>query len=398
MPRHGVSLRALKHTFATSLFCAGVISLAGCAHEAPPPPQDGPPVVVPVRSDVPALKSVMAPYFKVGAAIEPDSTTHPADAALLASQFSSLTAENKMKPGTIGIGEGRYDFRQADEIVAFAAAHRIAMRGHTLVWHYTAGNWTEAPAWFFAGDRGDPRYHAKVAARLTRYVTDVVTHFRGKVYAWDVVNEVISDDPHTIYREDSPWYRALGKDYIEIAFRAAHAADPSAKLYINDYNTDDAGKRARLLSVVTELRAHGVPIDGVGHQMHVSVEWPPLANIKQAFDDVAALGLENQVTELDVSFYNDPGLCWSDHNACRADYGNHVPNDLLRAQALRYRALFDLFKHEPTIKAVTFWGYSDKHTWLTSAPVSRTNQPLLFNASLQPKAAFWAIVDPAYQP
>ena len=372
--------------------------LAGCTNEAPRPAHDGPPLASAPRANVPSLKAVMTPYFKVGAAIEPDSVEQPADAALLVAQFSSLTAENKMKPGTIGAAEGRYDFRSADEIVAFAQAHGIAVRGHTLVWHYKSANWTEAPAWFFAGNPDAPNYRAMVAARLTQYVTDVVTHFRGKLYAWDVVNEVISDNPNTVYREDSPWYRALGKDYIAIAFRAAHAADPSAKLYINEYSTDDPGKRAKLLSVVRELQAQGVPIDGVGHQMHISVEWPPLANIKQAFDDVAALGLENQVTELDVSFYNDPGSCWSQHSTCLPDYGQQVPNDLLRAQALRYRALFDLFKREPSIKAVTFWGYSDKHTWLLTTPVPRTNQPLLFNAALQPKAAFCAILHPGYQP
>ncbi|RKP56024.1 endo-1,4-beta-xylanase [Pararobbsia silviterrae] len=378
---------------------ASLAGLAGCADDSGSPASGGPPIAMPARTDLPSLKTEMAPYFKVGAAIEPDSIEAPADSSLIAYQFSSLTAENKMKPGTIGkAGELQYDFRAADEIVAFAQAHGIAVRGHTLVWHYKNGNWTEAPDWFFAGDPHDPGYRTQVAARLTRYVTDVVTHFRGKIYAWDVVNEVISDDPHTVYREDSPWYRALGKDYIAIAFRAAHAADPAAKLYINEYSTDDDGKRARLLSVVRELRAQGVPIDGVGHQMHISIDWPPISHIKQAFDDVAALGLENQVTELDVSFYNDPGSCWSNHGTCRPDYGRHVPNDVLRAQALRYRALFDLFKQEPSIKAVTFWGYSDKHTWLSSTPVSRTNQPLLFNASLQPKAAFWTIVDPTYRP
>jgi endo-1,4-beta-xylanase len=141
-----------------------------------------------------------------------------------------------------------------------------------------------------------------------------------------------------------------------------------------------------------------VPIDGVGHQMHISVNWPPLANIKQAFDDVAALGLENQVTELDVSLYTDPGACWSNPHACTPDLSRPVPNDVMRAQALRYRAVFDLFEHEPSIKAVTFWGYSDKHTWLSSTPVPRTNLPLLFDDNLQPKAAYWTIVDPAYQP
>jgi endo-1,4-beta-xylanase len=209
---------------------------------------------------------------------------------------------------------------------------------------------------------------------------------------------VISDDPHQVYREDSPWYRALGKDYIAIAFRAARAADPDVKLYINEYGTDDPGKRAKLLAVLRDLRAQGVPIDGVGHQMHISVDWPPLPNIKQAFDEVAALGLENQVTELDVSLYSDPGECWHDPKACLPDLGNPVPSDILRAQAQRYRALFDLFEQEPSIKAVTLWGYSDKHTWLTSTPVPRTNLPLLFDADLQPKPALRAIVDASYRP
>ncbi|NML35348.1 endo-1,4-beta-xylanase [Paraburkholderia sp. G-4-1-8] len=371
---------------------------AGCAHREAAAAHDGPPLAAAPAETPPPLRSVMAAHFKVGAAIEPDSLDSPADAALIAAQFSSLTAENKMKPGTIGVAEGQYNFEPADRIVAFAQAHGIAVRGHTLVWHFKAGAWTEAPDWFFAGDPHDPRYHDIVARRLTRYVTDVVTHFRGKIYAWDVVNEVISDDPHQLYREDSPWYRALGKDYLAIAFRAARAADPHVKLYINEYNTDDPAKRAKLLTVIRDLRAQGVPIDGVGHQMHISVNWPPLPNLKQAFDDVAALGLDNQVTELDVSLYTDPGECWSNPHACLPDLGRPVPNDLLRAQAERYRAVFALFEQEPSIKAVTFWGYSDKHTWLTSTPVPRTNLPLPFDANLQPKAALWTIVDASYRP
>ncbi|WP_233271790.1 endo-1,4-beta-xylanase [Paraburkholderia acidiphila] len=372
--------------------------IAGCANNQTMAAHDGRPLAAAPAEALPPLRSVMAAHFKVGAAIEPDSIDSPADAALIAAQFSSLTAENKMKPGTIGVAQGQYNFAPADQIVAFAQAHGIAVRGHTLVWHFKAGDWTEAPAWFFAGDPQDPHYRDIVAKRLDRYVTDVVTHFRGKVYAWDVVNEVISDDPHQVYREDSPWYRALGKDYIAIAFRAARAADPNVKLYINEYNTDDPGKRAKLLAVIRDLRAQGVPIDGVGHQMHISVKWPPLPHIKQAFDDVAALGLENQVTELDVSLYTDPGECWSHPHACLPDLGHPVPNDIMRAQAERYRAVFALFEQEPSIKAVTFWGYSDKHTWLTSTPVPRNNLPLPFDANLKPKAALWTIVDSSYQP
>lgn len=371
---------------------------AGCAHDQTAAGPGGAPLASAPAQTVPRLKTVMAAHFKIGAAIEPDSIDSPADAALLAAQFSSLTAENKMKPGEIGVAEGQYNFGPADKIVAFAQAHGIALRGHTLVWHFSSGDWSEAPAWFFAGDPKDPHYRDVVAARLTRYVTDVVTHFRGKIYAWDVVNETISDDPQQVYREDSPWYRALGKDYIAIALRAARAADPNVMLYINEYSTDDPVKRAKLLSVIRDLRGQGVPIDGVGHQMHISINWPPLSHIKQAFDDVAALGLDNQVTELDVSLYSDPGECWHDPHACLPDLGYPVPDDVMRAQAERYRAVFDLFEHEPSIKAVTLWGYSDKHTWLTSTPVPRTNLPLLFDANLKPKAALWTIVDSSWRP
>ena len=387
------SMRAIRAAVA---LCAA--SATGCAHNQTTATQDGPRLAAAPAQPLPPLRNVMAAHFKVGAAIEPDSSDSPPDAALLAAQFSSLTAENKMKPGTIGVAEGKYNFEPADRIVAFAQAQGIAVRGHTLVWHFRSGDWNEAPDWFFAGDPNDSRYREIVAARLVRYVTDVVAHFRGKVYAWDVVNEVISDDPQQVYREDSPWYRALGKDYIAIAFRAARAADPAVKLYINEYGTDDPGKRAKLLAVISDLRAQGVPIDGVGHQMHISVDWPPLPNIKQAFDEVAALGLENQVTELDMSLYSDPGECWHDPKACLPDLGRPVPSDILRAQAQRYRALFDLFEQEPSIKAVTLWGYSDKHTWLTSTPAPRTNLPLLFDADLQPKPALRAIVDASYRP
>ncbi|MGF6297140.1 endo-1,4-beta-xylanase [Paraburkholderia sp. WC7.3d] len=391
-------LRTSMHRLCAAGAVCALAWTAGCAHNQASTAQDGPPLAAAPAEALPPLRNVMTEHFKVGTAIEPDSIDSPADAALIAAHFSSLTAENKMKPGTIGVAQGKYNFQPADRIVAFAQAHGIAVRGHTLVWHFKAGDWTEAPDWFFAGDPSDPHYHDIVAKRLDRYVTDVVTHFRGKVYAWDVVNEVISDDPHQLYREDSPWYRALGKDYIAIAFRAARAADPGVKLYINEYNTDDPRKRAKLFAVIRDLRVQGVPIDGVGHQMHISVNWPPLSNIKQAFDDVAALGLENQITELDVSLYTDPGECWSNPHACLPDLGHPVPNDIMRAQAERYRAVFALFEQESSIKAVTFWGYSDKHTWLTSTPVPRNNLPLPFDANLKPKAALWTIVDSAYQP
>jgi endo-1,4-beta-xylanase len=334
----------------------------------------------------PAMKSVFGAHFLVGAAIEPWQLKNPTDAALLQKHFSSITAENVMKPRTIGAVEGAYDFVAADELVRFAADNSIKLRGHTLLWHQTA------PAWFFAGNRSDPQaYRALVRKRLETYITEVVKHFRGHVYAWDVVNEVASDTAGQTYREASPWYEALGPDYIEYAFRAARAADPDVALFINDYGTEKSVKRANVLAIVRDLRDKGVPIDGVGHQLHLQLDADP-KGAEAALSDVEALGLINHVTELDVSLYTDPGSCSADRTGCRADYGDAIPQELFAEQAQLYGELFAVFAKHASLKSVSTWGISDAHTWLTKFPVARVNRPLLFDTTGAPKSAFWVAV------
>jgi endo-1,4-beta-xylanase len=334
-------------------------------------------------NEIPALKEVFGSKFLVGAAIEPAQLRNPTDAALLKTHFSSLTAENVMKPHRLAPREGRYNFGPADELVRFAEANGMKLRGHTLLWH------RNAPRWFFAG--GD---RAEIRKRLERYITDVVTHFKGKVHAWDVVNEVVSDKRGEVYRQ-SPWFRALGPDYIEYAFRAARAADPDVQLFINEYDTEDAEKRERFMTIVRDLRKKGVPFDGVGHQVHTRLG-ASAADVDRALQEVAALGLINHVTELDVSLYDDPGSCWENETGCQRDYGSPVPPALLSQQALLYRQLFAVFAAHPTLKSVSTWGISDAHTWLTRDPTRRTNVPLLFDAAGAPKAAFHAVVDPSF--
>ncbi len=224
----------------------------------------------------------------------------------------------------------------------------------------------------------------------------MLTHFRGKVYAWDVVNEVASDTPGQTYREDSPWYTALGPDYIEVAFRAARAADPDVLLFINDYNTELTGKRGNVMTIVQDLIDKGVPIDGVGHQLHLQVNGSA-SDVDQALSAVEALSLVNHVTELDISIYADSGSCFSNGTGCAADYGTNPPQTVMSQHARLYRALFDTFRnHDASLTSVTTWGIADNHTWLNSWPVNRTNRPLLFDAQQLPKAAFWAVADPAF--
>jgi endo-1,4-beta-xylanase len=353
--------------------------------------------------------------FPIGAAIEPPSTTDTTDSALLRKHFSSITAENAMKPDTIWpnapgsttMPTALPNFAPADVLANFAAANGIRLRGHTLLWHGTA------PSWFFAGDKTNAaNYHAMVQQRLRDYIFTVVEHFPD-VYAWDVVNEVASDTPNdpNPYRTNSPWYQAYsvggnGRDYVVDAFLFATQARESIgkdasnmKLMLNDYNTELAGKRANVLAIVRDVMNSGVgaDINGVGHQLHLSVN-ANAADATAAFAAVEAVSstLVNHVTELDVSIYADPGDCYSLRTIppCVADYGASPPQTVLSQQALLYRALFNAF-NRPSVTSVSLWGIADDHTWLNGFPVARTNRPLLFDTSGNPKWAFWTVVDPS---
>ncbi len=382
-----------------------------------PPPVVSPPPSLPDPATAPALKTAIATRFAVvnypiGAAIEPASTLG-ADATLLARHMSSLTAENAMKPDTIWPSQpgtqlpiAAPNFAPADQIVAFAAANGMHVRGHTLVWHATA------PSWFFAGDQSDPAaYRAAVRQRLRDYIFAVVTHF-PEVYAWDVVNEVATDTPNAAnpYRTDSPWYIAYsvggadGSEYVRDAFLFATEARASLgltsadmKLMINDYSTESAGKRANVLQIARDVMnaGTGADINGVGHQFHLQLG-ADVAQITAALTAVETLSstFVNHVTELDVSIYQDPGNCFSARTIppCAADYGANPPQSALSQQATLYRQLFAVF-NRPSVTSITTWGIADNHTWLNSFPVNRTNRPLLFDTSRNPKWAFWTVVD-----
>jgi endo-1,4-beta-xylanase len=351
---------------------------------APAAPAPAPP---PAPADVPALKAYFAAHFKIGMAADPNGYKNAVANPVMLKHANSITGENCFKPASLGISPGVYNWTTADELTAFAAANGMAVRGHTLCWH------SQTPDWFFTGTA------AEVRARLETYVHDVVTHFKGKVVCWDVVNECTSDDASSAWR-NSRWLQILGPDYIEHALRAARAADPDAKLFINDYGTEDPAKLARLMSIVADLQARGAPLDGVGHQLHVSTTSPTMTHVDNALRSVANKGLINHVTELDVSLYSDPGSCFSSRTGCAADITGN-PTLLaaaLKAQALQYRALFNVFKQHPSLQSVTTWGIADNSTWLSSFPTTRGNRPLLFDMAGSAKPAARAITDDSYVP
>jgi endo-1,4-beta-xylanase len=345
------------------------------------------PAPAPAPTDVPALKAHFAAHFKIGMAADPATYKQAVANPVMLKHANSITAENCFKPASLAVSPGVYAWATADELAAFASANGMAVRGHTLCWH------SQTPDWFFTGTA------AEVRAKLETYIRDVVTHFRGKVACWDVVNECTSDDAGSAYR-NSRWLQILGPDYIEHALRAARAADPDVKLFINDYGTEDPAKFARLMTIVAGLQARGVPLDGVGHQLHVSTAWPMPANVDSALRGVASKGLVNHVTELDVSLYNDPGSCFASRTGCAADITGDATllAAALKAQALQYRALFNVFKQHASLQSVTTWGIADNSTWLSGFPISRGNRPLLFDTTGAPKPAARAITDDAFVP
>jgi endo-1,4-beta-xylanase len=336
--------------------------------------------------EVPSVYQAFADDFLIGAAIEPDQLNSKSHAALLTRHFNSITAENVMKPGSISMGEGKYRFNGGDKLVQFAREHNLAVHGHTLVWHQQAAEWM----WADADGKpllSTPENKQLALDRLETYIRDVAGHFKDGVNVWDVVNEVIDPAQADCLRR-TRWYELTGAEYIALAFRAAREAAPDAQLIINDYSTTDPAKRECLYKVVKGLLAQGVPVDGVGHQMHIDIENPSGLAIEQTLQRFAELGVTQHITELDMSIYaND------------TDKYTTVPEEVLVKQGYRYKEVFDIFRRQAAnIDSVTFWGMADDHTWLLIFPIARINLPLLFDDHLQPKPAYWGIMDPSKLP
>ena len=362
---------------------------------APPPiaDDDGTTTPDPIGTEVaPTLAETFSSDFRVGVAMHSfqlDRGDISVDIA--AEQFNSLTPEFQMKADEIAPVEGVYNFEAADQLVDWAIENGMQVRGHALVWHEAT------PDYFYEGTPEEIR------ARLEEYVTTVVTHFRGRIQVWDVVNEVTSVD--LFNGEDgigpdrpSEWYEAVGSaDYVDWAFRAARAADPSALLFINDFETENPQKRAWLIEIVERLQSRGVPIDGIGHQMHMQPD-TTAEEALAAIDDVdnQFLGVINHITELDMSAYNNPGECWERQVNCPPDLGPTPPADFINTQAQVMRDLFTGLAERPSVESVTTWGVIDSDSWLNFTPVERYNYPLLFDRDGNPKPAYEAITDEDY--
>lgn len=305
----------------------------------------------------------------IGAAL---GTYHFGDAqytAVSAREFSVLTPENEMKWDATERSRGVFNFAAGDRLVAFAQQHGMKVRGHALVWYMALPAWVKAL-------RGE-----ELLAAMRAHVRGLVSHYRGKVYAWDVVNEAIADAGGGL-RADPPW-NELGTQYIDDAFRAAREADPEALLFYNDYNGEFAGqvKSDAIYNLVRGMQQRGVPIDGVGLQLHVDPRsLPPMSRLAENIARLAALGLDVDMTEIDVPV-------------------GQIPGDLaakFQRQAEIYHQLTAACVAAPRCKAITFWGVADKHSWLNDPQWERyrgagPHYPLLFDGEYRPKPAVDAV-------
>ncbi|CAM4500250.1 endo-1,4-beta-xylanase [Paenibacillus typhae] len=320
----------------------------------------------------PALKDMFADDFKIGAAVNPP--TIRSQEQLLAYHFNSITAENEMKFESVHPQEEVYTFDQADGLAAFARKHGLAMRGHTLVWH------NQTSDWLFTDGAGASVSKELLLARLKSHIDTVVGRYRGQIYAWDVVNEVIADEGPELLRP-SKWLEIAGPEFIAKAFEYAHEADPQALLFYNDYNESHPQKRDKIYTLLKSLLDQGVLVHGVGLQAHWNLYDPALDDIRAAIEKYASLGLQLQLTELDMSLFR--------FDDKRTDLTSPPP-ELLELQAERYDGVFRLLReYRQVISSVTFWGAADDYTWLDNFPVrGRKNWPFLFDEQHRPKPAF----------
>ncbi|MDR1918381.1 MAG: endo-1,4-beta-xylanase [Tannerellaceae bacterium] len=295
--------------------------------------------------------------------------------ALIKQHFNSIVAENCMKSETIQPEEGKFDFSLADRFVEFGQANGMHINGHTLVWH------SQAPAWFFTDANGKDVARDTLIERMRTHITTLVSRYKGKIKSWDVVNEAILEDGS--WRK-SKFYEIIGEDFIALAFRFAHEADPAAELNYNDYSMALEAKREGVVNMIKSLQAQGVPIHGLGMQGHVDLDEPTLEAFEKSLTAFASLGLKVMITELDISVLP----------AELNPYPDGLPEEQAKALDHRYLDFFRLFlKHQDKIQRVTLWGVCDADSWRNNWPVpGRTDYALLFDRRHQAKAVVGEII------
>jgi endo-1,4-beta-xylanase len=331
------------------------------------------------------LKSLVS--FPIGVAVNAGTennsilsgSTSAQQQAVVFPNFNQFTAGNIMKMSYLHPSESTFTFTQADDLISFANLHGIKMHAHTLIWHsdYQIPNFMK-------------NYTGDFAAMMKTHVQTIASHFSGKVSSWDVVNEALAEDGDGAaingFR-NSIFYQKMGLNFIDQAFINARAADPIADLFYNDFNIENGGtKTTNLLAMVDGMKARGVPITGVGFQMHVLLDWPSTSTIEAAMKAVADRGLKVKISEFDVRV-NNP------YNSSATVYTSLTPT-AAALQKERYRQIVASYvKVVPAAQraGITIWGVWDADSWLNTA--SAPDWPLLFDTNFQAKPAWQGFAD-----
>jgi endo-1,4-beta-xylanase len=345
---------------------------ASCLIQKPTPATEPATAVAAAPTAQDLRPAAEAAHRRVGTALMSGRLDDPRVRTLVARNFDSLTPENEMKWESIEPSPGVFSYAGGDKLVAFAAANGIRMRGHTLVWHSQLASWAKTLP------------PTELRAAMQRHVRSVAGRYRGKIAAWDVVNEALADGPSGELRSDSP-FTALGPTFIDEAFRAAHEADPDAQLFYNDYEIEGEGsaKSDAAFALCKRLVDAGVPIAGVGMQMHVDPRhWPSADSIRRNMERYAGLGLRIEITEMDVPVGEIPGTV--DQKLQRQ---REIAHDIVAACVAVERCA-----------AITFWGLTDRDSWLEDPHwgALRGHGPhraLLFDGTYRPKPIVLGVLD-----
>jgi endo-1,4-beta-xylanase len=289
--------------------------------------------------------------LRIGTAVDPYDLNTPAYRRIVATQFSTVTPENEMKWQVVEPTRGHYDWSGADRLVRFASRHHQLVRGHVLLWH------NQLPGWLVDGVNDGSISNAELRTLLHKHITDEVSHFKGRIWQWDVANEFFTDSTPSHLNQDDFWISHLGAGIIAKAFRWAHAADRKALLFYNDYNiASEDGTNAKSDAVyawVQKLLARGVPIDGIGDQGHLDLQYGAPARMTQDLRRYAKLGLKVAVTEADVrTFVTD------------AQSQTPTDPDAPQKQADYYGDMLRACLEVKQCISFTVWEFGDSQSWV----------------------------------
>lgn len=348
----------------------------------------------PVTPEILSLKEVYKNNFMVGAALNSDQILEKDNLtdSIVKAQYNSITAENAFKWERIHPEPDVYNFELADKFIAYGEKNNMFNVGHVLIWH------SQTPDWVYKDAKGKPITREALLERIKDHIYTVVGRYKGKIKGWDVVNEAIEEDGSL---RQSQWMKIIGEDYIAKAFEYAQDVDPKAELYYNDFSIENELKRNGAINLIKDLKAKGVKVDGVGLQGHYKMDWPTPKQVDSTIKAFAELDLKVLITELDIDVlpYNFENYT-ADINYRLEEreelnpYKNGLPDSMQQALAERYSGLFRVFLNNKSVSRVTFWGVTDKESWLNYWPImGRTNYPLLFDRRGEPKPAFKAVIN-----